>query len=149
MISFCCEKCAKEKSGPRPATVYCTNSECPCHRTTPPTTSWERYVRVLANSTNKRDVDLLVAKLKVEFASDREEAYNDGLCQGEGLTNENEYELGREAGKREEHQFFLNILDGIDIADKELGVEGGTLAIRHALKSRYLGEEAALTHQKQ
>ncbi len=40
--------------------------------------------------------------------------------------------------KQEEHQFFLNILDGIDIADEEMGNKGGgTKAIRHALNARY------------
>lgn len=36
----------------------------------------------------------------------------------------------------EERQFILNVLDGIDIADKEMGVIGGTQAIRFALQSR-------------
>ncbi len=36
----------------------------------------------------------------------------------------------------EERQFILNILDGIDIADKEMGLTGGTQAIRQALQSR-------------
>lgn len=36
----------------------------------------------------------------------------------------------------EERQFILNILDGIDIADKEMGLTGGTQAIRQALESR-------------
>ena len=39
----------------------------------------------------------------------------------------------------EERQFVLNILDGIDVADKETGNKGGgTLAIRHALNSRII-----------
>ena len=38
--------------------------------------------------------------------------------------------------RKEERQFVLNILDGIDIADKEMGVTGGTQAIRQALQSR-------------
>lgn len=34
-------------------------------------------------------------------------------------------------------QFVLNILDGVDIADQQMGNKGGgTLAIRHALNSR-------------
>lgn len=44
--------------------------------------------------------------------------------------------------REDEHQFFLNILNGIDQTDKEMGNEqGGTRAIRFALKSRYLGED--------
>lgn len=36
-----------------------------------------------------------------------------------------------------ERQFILNVLDGVDEADRQMGnIEGGTLAIRHALKSR-------------
>ncbi len=46
-----------------------------------------------------------------------------------------EYELGQQI----ERQFTLNILDGIDITDKEMGNKGGgTLAIRHALKNRHI-----------
>ena len=38
-----------------------------------------------------------------------------------------------------ERQFILNILDGIDIADEEMGNNGGgTKAIRSALKSRII-----------
>lgn len=41
--------------------------------------------------------------------------------------------------KEEEHQFFLNILNGIDITDKQMGnTGGGTEAIRLALKSRII-----------
>ena len=42
----------------------------------------------------------------------------------------------REKTLAEEKQFILNVLDGIDIADKEAGVIGGTKAIRMALQSR-------------
>lgn len=42
----------------------------------------------------------------------------------------------REEGRKEERQFILNVLDGIDIADKEMGIVGGTQAIRQALQSR-------------
>jgi len=39
----------------------------------------------------------------------------------------------------EERQFILNILDGIDTADKQMGNKsGGTEAIRLALKSRII-----------
>ena len=40
--------------------------------------------------------------------------------------------------KATERQFILNVLDGIDIADKQMGVRGGTKAIRHALASRVI-----------
>ena len=41
--------------------------------------------------------------------------------------------------REEERQFILNILDGIDIADKEMGNDiGGTKAIRFVLKSRII-----------
>lgn len=47
------------------------------------------------------------------------------------------YNMGREDGIEEQKQFTLNILDGIDIADKQMGnIGGGTEAIRFALKSR-------------
>lgn len=39
--------------------------------------------------------------------------------------------------KEEERQFILNVLDGIDIADEQMGNKtGGTKAIRLALQSR-------------
>lgn len=41
-------------------------------------------------------------------------------------------------GKEEYKQFVLNILDGIDIADKELNNGCGTKAIRFALQSRLI-----------
>lgn len=40
----------------------------------------------------------------------------------------------------EERQFTLNVLEGVDIADKQTGNKGGgTEAIRLALQSRYIG----------
>ena len=45
---------------------------------------------------------------------------------------------------RVERQFILNILDGIDIADKQLGNSGGgTKAIRFALQNRALLKKSA------
>lgn len=39
----------------------------------------------------------------------------------------------------EERQFILNVLDGIDEADRQMNnTGGGTLAIRHALQSRII-----------
>lgn len=47
--------------------------------------------------------------------------------------------LAQSSGRREERQFILNILDGIDKADEEMGNRGGgTKAIRHALESRII-----------
>ena len=52
---------------------------------------------------------------------------------------ENEKELSREEGRKEERQFILNVLDGIDQADREMGNKfGGTKAIRFALQSRII-----------
>lgn len=43
-----------------------------------------------------------------------------------------------ERGREEEHKFFHNILDGVDIADEQMGNKGGgTKAIRFALQSRF------------
>jgi len=54
-------------------------------------------------------------------------------------------EKAREEGRKEERQFILNILDGIDTADKQMGIEnsyvvghGGTKAIRLALQNRII-----------
>lgn len=42
-------------------------------------------------------------------------------------------------GKKDERQFILNILDGINKADEEMGNKGGgTKAIRLALQSRLI-----------
>lgn len=41
-------------------------------------------------------------------------------------------------GTQDERQFILNILDGIDIANKEMGHPPDTKAIRFALKSRLI-----------
>lgn len=49
------------------------------------------------------------------------------------------YDKGCKDGAEQERQFILNLLDGQDIADKELGVIGGTKAIRFALSSRIIG----------
>lgn len=52
---------------------------------------------------------------------------------------EKEVSLAQSSGRREERQFILNILDGIDKADEEMGNRGGgTKAIRHALESRII-----------
>lgn len=49
------------------------------------------------------------------------------------------YESGYAAAVEEERQFILNILDGVDEADRQLdNTGGGTKAIRFALQSRSL-----------
>jgi hypothetical protein len=53
------------------------------------------------------------------------------------------YQLGYSDGAREERQFILNVLDGIDAADEETGnTGGGTKAIRFVLSCRPLGERS-------
>lgn len=52
----------------------------------------------------------------------------------------------REEVMREEYQFFKNILDGYDIANKGIGVgEAGTKSIRFALQSRLAGHCISLS----
>lgn len=41
-------------------------------------------------------------------------------------------------GAEKERQFILNILGGVDRADEQMGIIGGTKAIRHALQSRII-----------
>lgn len=49
---------------------------------------------------------------------------------------------------REEYQFFINVLNGIDIADEVMGnTGGGTKAIRHSLQSRLAGHGISLTNE--
>lgn len=49
------------------------------------------------------------------------------------------YNAGYKKGQEEERQFILNILDGVDIADEQMGNKGGgTKAIRFALQNRII-----------
>jgi len=55
------------------------------------------------------------------------------------MNNSKMYQMGFEAGQSEYKQFILNILKGVDIADKKMNNKGGgTKAIRLAIKSRIL-----------
>lgn len=58
------------------------------------------------------------------------------------LSNRKIYQRGYDEGKKkqmeDDRRFILNVLDGIDIADKQAGVIGGTQTIRQALKSRVI-----------
>lgn len=49
-----------------------------------------------------------------------------------------ELSLAKKEGQEEERQFILNILDGIDIADAQMGLGNNTKAIRYALQSRII-----------
>lgn len=66
-----------------------------------------------------------------ERAMLRQRHYDEQLMR---KADEEAYQRGRE----EERQFILNILDGVDIADKEMGATNTTKAIRFALQSRIL-----------
>jgi hypothetical protein len=58
---------------------------------------------------------------------------------GQRINNRKMYQMGFEAGQSEYKQFILNILKGVDIADKEMGnIGGGTKAIRLAIKNRII-----------
>lgn len=48
------------------------------------------------------------------------------------------YQRGIKEGAAEERQFILNVLDGIDFADEQMGLPQTTKAIRFALHSRSL-----------
>ena len=55
------------------------------------------------------------------------------------MNNRKFYELGFKTGQLDYKQFILNVLKGVDIADKEMGNKGGgTKAIRLAIKSRVI-----------
>ena len=55
------------------------------------------------------------------------------------MNNRKYYELGFKTGQLEYKQFILNILKGVDIADKQMGNKcGGTKAIRLAIKSKII-----------
>lgn len=65
-----------------------------------------------------------------KFALDVQEGMSDDQIgeQAEHLAKKIE-----ELVRKEERQFIINVLDGIDIADKEMGLIGGTQAIRQRL----------------
>lgn len=67
----CCERCKYQQPWGF-KTVICKSNYCPCHKQEQ---GWESWVRVLANSENKRDVELLVAKIGVL----EQEAYERGI----------------------------------------------------------------------
>jgi len=57
----------------------------------------------------------------------------------ERMNNRKMYQIGFEEGQLEYKQFILNVLKGIDVADKKMNNKGGgTKAIRLAIKSRII-----------
>lgn len=58
-----------------------------------------------------------------------------------------EYQQGLIDGALEERQFILNILDGIDLADAQMGLPHNTKAIRFALQSRFIGGDKQVHDQ--
>lgn len=77
------------------------------------------------------------------IAKEKRKAFQEGYEQGKQA--EREHWINQPANqhderiREEERQFILNILDGIDMADEEMGNKGGgTKAIRLALKSRII-----------
>ncbi len=91
-----------------------------------------------AGEIHKEIKDFIRTLIKTE----REKAFHAGVESCESIHpefNKVKDEWVKE-GAAEERQFILNVLDGIDIADKEMGnTHGGTKAIRLALQSRYIG----------
>lgn len=89
-----------------------------------------------------RDKAPHLAESIVEEINDKLEVVKEILNdeQSNYLIEEEAFHKGMKAGiiegQKEERQFILNVLDGIDIADKQMGVIGGTKAIRFALQSR-------------
>ncbi len=103
---------------------HCEKTLCECHATTQhKERDWEDFVAFVQPFKNRAytqdTADETVRRTTLLLTKAREDE--------------------RERVATEERQFILNILDGIDIADKAMGnIGGGTKAIRFALQSRYL-----------
>ncbi len=70
-----------------------------------------------------------------EIRADEADKCNDHM----EIARKEGYDTGHLHGREEERQFILNILDGVDIADEQMGnPHGGTKAIRLALQSRVI-----------
>lgn len=104
----CCTNCISRPDAPRGSTIHCTKPSCPCHQET---TGWEDWVRTLANSTNPRDVDLLIAKIKVEKKTWEEAAYNQGkedaVTYVRVLSARGTHEITDRKGTRDEHHWIV------------------------------------------
>jgi hypothetical protein len=74
----------------------------------------------------RRAISDLCAKGKTVGREERENEINPDHLYMEGIKK----------GAQEERAFILNVLDGIDIADREAGLKQSTKAIRFALQSR-------------
>lgn len=85
--------------------------------------------------TNEFGSHFLLSELQfaLEFIEEvRKESFEEGRDIGMEAD-----EVLRAEGRKEERAFVLNILNGIDIADSQMGnAGGGTKAIRHALSTR-------------
>ena len=98
---------------------------------------WKDFNLERVNSTLKPSVkeNKLYQKYRKEFPLDEIDFSEDYDKIFAFITSE--LETARKETKEEERKFILNILDGIDEADKQMNNKGGgTRAIRLALKSR-------------
>jgi len=101
--------------------------------------SWEERYDYMTNPNNfeKGRYDALLGEHLFDKTSYPESEYELDVDKIKVFISKVEKEA-YERGAGDERQFILNVLDGVDIADKTMGNEGGTLAIRHALKSRII-----------
>ena len=119
--------------------------------TVPVTQEWKKEFRKVGDGSvrfiaTRQEVEDFVESLLKE---EREKAYDEGKRYGHDLginyanqiPDEETKNRIRNAILSEERQFILNILDGIDIADAQMGIVGGTQAIRQALESRTINHE--------
>jgi len=88
-----------------------------------------------ADYVRDEELDNLKQFIATQIKQAEERGYSKGFDEG-GQTKGGTGRIMYQRGQEEERQFILNILDGQDKADEELGVLGGTKAIRLALKSR-------------
>lgn len=112
---------------------YCKSKLCPCHTEPAHAESegWEKWTRVLSDSTNPKDTDLLIAKLQLFIAQTRQEAYEEGKEAGRSEADwwgeelnaaiKSGFKQGKESALADEQR---HIAEAVKIAKEEAYKEG-------------------------
>lgn len=127
----CCEKCYREGE----VVIVCG---CPCHSPQPheQLKEWEKQFDLLFADEDSRDFinDTVRTKVKHFIVALVQENISQALEK-----KEREVDEKWRSWHEQDRQFIENVLDGVDIADEQMGnTGGGTKAIRLALKFRGL-----------
>ena len=144
-MNICCVKCRRPDYNGNFALPMCEDMLCECHcpinKEKPkgwPDETWETEMGEKPKATMK---DVILARTEDQSDWEKEGQRADWYSPDAIVFTIPQLKFllssATQQVREEEHQFFLNILDGIDQADKDMGNEGGgTEAIRLALKSR-------------